>query len=104
MPVLSQVDSPADGPWGEEMSQAYDGLAQSIAAETGLIWKIWTENRQENRAGGVYLVDTDEHALAYLAMHTERLAGFGITGVRGILFDVNEPLTATTFGQLGPSP
>lgn len=40
MPVMLQVDSPADGPWGEEMSRAHQGLAESITAEPGFIWKI----------------------------------------------------------------
>ena len=30
-------------------------LAESIADEPGLIWKIWTENAQESTAGGIYL-------------------------------------------------
>ena len=29
-------------------------------------------------------------------MHTERLAGFGITGVQARYFDVNEPLSIST--------
>jgi hypothetical protein len=37
------------------MGTALEGLAGDIAAEDGLIWKIWTENRHEKRAGGIYL-------------------------------------------------
>lgn len=100
MPVLLQIDFPADGPWGPEMSQAYADLASSIAEEQGLIWKIWTENEQAKRAGGVYLFDTAENAKAYLTMHTARIAGFGITEPRAVIFAVNEALTATTRGPV----
>ncbi len=41
-------------------------------------WKIWTENAQAQRLGGVYLFDTQEQAQAYLKMHSQRLdAGRG---------------------------
>lgn len=100
MSVLLQIDFPSDGPWGEQMSEAYAELARSIADEPGLIWKVWTESRAEQRAGGAYLFDTAENAQAYLAMHTERLAGFGIEGVRAVVFDVNEPLSELTRGPL----
>ena len=30
-------------------------MAESIAAEPGLVWKIWTEDRKVARAGGIYL-------------------------------------------------
>ena len=36
MPILLQVDFPYQGPWGEDMAQAMQGLAQSIAQEPGL--------------------------------------------------------------------
>ena len=40
MSVLLQVDFPFQGPWGDEMATAMEGLAQDIAAEPGLTWKI----------------------------------------------------------------
>ncbi|GEM_PF-4489121 len=36
-------------------------------------------------------------------MHTERLAGFGITGVEARFFDVNEPLSILNHAGLLPS-
>lgn len=30
---LLQIDFKMEGPWGEEMSQAFEGLAQDIATE-----------------------------------------------------------------------
>ena len=38
MSVLLQVDFPFAGPWGEAMTEALRGLAESIANEPGLIW------------------------------------------------------------------
>lgn len=98
MAVLLQIDFPAQGPWGSQMSGAYRQLAESIAREPGLVWKIWTERESVGRAGGVYIFDTHENAEAYQQMHTRRLEGFGITGIRAVAFDVNEPLTDITNG------
>lgn len=95
MGYLLQVDFPYTGPWGQEMTAQMDGLAQSIASEPGLIWKIWTENPQANEAGGVYLFQDLDSAQAYLAMHTARLKGFGIPQVNGKIFLVNEALSRT---------
>ncbi len=54
--------------WGGAMTVAMQGLATSITQELGLIWKIWTENKTEQQAGGIYLFDTEAHAQAYLEM------------------------------------
>ena len=69
-------------------------LAESIAQEPGLIWKIWTENAATHEAGGIYLFTDRASAEAYLAMHTARLKGFGVPQVNGKLFDVNTELSA----------
>ena len=53
MSVLLQVDFPFAGPWGEAMTEALRGLAESIANEPGLIWKIWTENPATAEAGWI---------------------------------------------------
>ena len=55
MAVLLQVDFPFTGPWGDEMAAGMEALAVSIAQEPGLLWKIWTENRETDEAGGIYL-------------------------------------------------
>lgn len=94
--VLFQVDFPYDGPWGAEMAQAFDGLARDIAAEDGLLWKIWTENPAEKRAGGVYLFRDTAAAERYRDKHVARLAGFGVTGIVVHIFAVNGPLSAIT--------
>lgn len=94
MAILLQVDFPFQGPWGPEMSAAMQGLAESIAREPGLMWKIWTENPETGEAGGIYLFADRASAETYLAMHTERLIGFGVPQVNAKLFEVNESLSA----------
>lgn len=94
MAVILQVDFPSSGPFAAKMSQAYQGLAESINQEPGLIWKIWTENSQMQQAGGVYLFDDQAHAEQYLAMHTARLESFGISNIRARIFQINAELSA----------
>lgn len=93
MAVILQVDFPSQGPFGEEMSQAYQQLAESINQEDGLLWKIWTENSATQEAGGIYLFDSQAHAEKYLNMHTARLQSFGIDNIRGKIFEVNQALS-----------
>jgi len=52
MSTLLYVDFPYPGPWGEDMAIAMKELAQSISQEPGLIWKLWTENQEQSKAGG----------------------------------------------------
>lgn len=93
MSYLLQVDFPYTGPWGDEMTAAMEDLAQSITEETGFIWKIWTTNEAAQEAGGIYLFQDQASAEAYLAMHTARLNGFGISSVKGKIFAVHEDLS-----------
>lgn len=94
MAYLLQVDFPYSGPWGDEMTGAMKDLAQSIATEPGLRWKIWTENPATSEAGGIYLFEDEKSAEAYLVMHAARLKAFGIPVVNGKIFAVNEALSA----------
>jgi hypothetical protein len=96
MSILLQIDFPYNGPFGMEMAEAFSPLAESIAAEKGLIWKIWTENSTTNDTGGIYLFEDEESAKSYLAMHTARLESFGVQGIRSKLFEVNIPLSHLT--------
>ena len=93
MAVLLQVDFPFAGPWGDEMAAGMKDLAASIAHEPGLLWKIWTENRDTGEAGGIYLFADTGSAEAYLQMHRARLLSFGIPVVNAKLFDINLPLS-----------
>ena len=103
MPKLLQIDFPFPGPFGDEMAAALNDLANSIAQEPGFIWKIWTENASDGQAGGIYLFEDEATANAYLKMHTERLTGFGVSGINAKVFDVNEPLSQITGGPLTAS-
>lgn len=94
MDYLLQVDFPYNGPWGAEMTAAMRDLAESIANEPGLKWKIWTENKELSTAGGIYLFTDENSAQAYLTMHTARLKSFGMEPVNAILFEVNAELSA----------
>lgn len=93
MSYLVQVDFQHPGPWGDEMANALRGLAESISQEPGLQWKIWTENPATGEAGGIYLFSDLASARAYLAMHSQRLKGYGVPAVNAKIFQVNEALS-----------
>ncbi|OTG66395.1 monooxygenase [Acinetobacter silvestris] len=93
MAVILQVDFPSQGPFQDEMTLAFKTLAESINQETGMLWKIWTENSETKEVGGIYLFDTQENAQKYLNMHTARLEGFGLSSIRSKIFDINNPLS-----------
>lgn len=97
---LVQFDFPFKGPYGEEMTQAMEGLARSIAEEPGFVWKIWTENLQTQEAGGIYLFEDEDSALAYIRKHSARLKEFGVEQVNAKMFDVNIELSRSTKGPL----
>jgi len=101
MNKLLQVDFPHQGPFGNEMALQLKELANSINQEPGIIWKIWTENEQQQEAGGVYIFESKETALAYLEMHTARLNEMGIKNVRGRIFDMNQELSQINNGPMG---
>ncbi len=103
MKTLLQVDFPYTGPFGDEMTTAMKGLAESIAQEPGFIWKVWTENPDTQEAGGIYLFEDEASARAYLEKHISRLMGFGILQVNGKVFRVNEALSAIDNGPVGPA-
>ena len=98
MSKLVQFDFKFQGPFGDELTKAMEGLARSINEEPGFIWKIWTENSHTREAGGIYVFSDEPAARAYIEKHTERLRGFGITEVNVKLFDINEALTRVTKG------
>ncbi|WP_428910617.1 monooxygenase [Niallia sp. Krafla_26] len=98
MAYVLQVDFKMDGPFGDEMAEAFSDLARSINEEEGFIRKIWTESPETNEAGGIYLFETKETAEQYFDMHSKRLAGFGITNVNTKIFAINDKLTEITKG------
>ncbi|MBX0315280.1 monooxygenase [Planococcus glaciei] len=100
MAYLLQVDFQMDGPFGEEMAEAFAELATSITEEPGFKWKIWTENPEAGEAGGIYLFETKESAETYIDMHAKRLGGFGINTVNAKIFAINPALTDITKGPV----
>ncbi|MFM2151347.1 MAG: monooxygenase [Pseudomonadota bacterium] len=79
--------------FGPERTEALKPLAEDIAGQHGLLWKIWTEEPASGRAGGVYLFATRAAAEAYHAMHAQRLAARGVTGIEATYRGVNETLS-----------
>jgi hypothetical protein len=100
-PVMVIFDFPARPPGGPDQAAALRALAEGIAAEPGLLWKIWTESLEEGRAGGVYLFATRPDAERYHAMHAARLARTGITGIEVRYRTAQAALSAITRGPLG---
>jgi len=100
MPYVLQVDFKMQGPFGDEMAEAFSDLAKSITEEEGFIWKIWTESPETDEAGGIYLFETKETAEKYIDMHSRRLTGFGITDVHAKIFAINPQLTEITKGPI----
>jgi len=92
--TLIHITFPHWGPWGAQMADAFGDLARSIAAEPGLLWKLWLEDEASGRAGGAYLFGNRADADRYLAMHRERLAGWGIVDLDVTISEVNAPLSA----------
>ncbi|WP_306302211.1 YdhR family protein [Shewanella marina] len=61
---------------------------------------MWTESRQNQLEGGIYLFDNEVNAQAYLAKHTVRLPQMRITDIQGIVFDTNQSPTITNNGPI----
>ncbi|MDX9715612.1 MAG: monooxygenase [Dissulfurispiraceae bacterium] len=97
---LVQMDFKYTGPFGQEMAEAMQDLAASIAKEPGFLWKIWTENKENQEAGGIYMFADEESAKKYVAMHAARLKQFGIEQVNAKYFDVNVPLSKIDNGPV----
>ena len=100
MKYLLQVDFPYGGPFGEQFFDAMKELAEDIANESGLVYKIWTENEATQEAGGIYVFDNLEDANRYLDKHTQRLTSFGFNAIKSKVFAINEALSAITKASL----
>jgi hypothetical protein len=96
MAHLLVFEFPSAGPFGAEAVAAFGDLARDIASEKGLVFKVWTEDAGTGIAGGAYLFETKEDADRYLAFHTERLQGYGVTDIDARSYGVNDGLSAIT--------
>lgn len=93
MATLLVFEFPSTGPFGAEAVDAYRGLAEDIAGEPDLVWKVWTEDPEREVAGGVYLFASEKAADGYVEKHTKRLEGFGISSIQAVKYQVNEELS-----------
>ena len=100
MKYLLQVDFPYNDPFGSEFFDAMKELAEDIATENGLVYKLWTENEETQEAGGIYVFDNLEDANRYLEKHTQRLTTFGFKNIKFKVFVINEALSAITKASL----
>jgi hypothetical protein len=75
--------------------------AEQIAQVPGLQWKIWIYDDERQRAGGIYLFDSEEHARAFGDHIPEALGKLpGVDHIDRRYFDVDERLSAITRGPL----
>ena len=100
MKYLLQIDLPYTGPFGSAFFDAMKELAEDIATENGLVYKLWTENESTQEAGGIYVFDNLDDANRYLEKHTQRLTSFGFKDVKSKIFVINEALSAITKASL----
>lgn len=73
-PTLLAVEFSSAGLFGDDAATVYAELADDIAAEDGVIWKVGTEDLDTSIAGGVYLF-TDKDSAASAGIRV--LAGIG---------------------------
>jgi hypothetical protein len=75
--------------------------AERISGVPGPQWKIWIYDDENQKAGGIYLFDTEEHARGFgdsVPASLGRLPGVGDIDRR--YFDVDEKLSAITRGPV----
>ncbi|MGC2864667.1 monooxygenase [Corynebacterium glutamicum] len=100
MSLLLVFEFPSTGPSGVDAETAYADLAADIAEQSGLIWKVWTEDPQRQVAGGVYLFTDVTSAEAYITKPTAHLNSFGITEITATSYEVNEGLSRIDHAKL----
>ena len=100
MPILQinfKLNVPAD-----DYALTCQSVVQGIADVSGLRWKIWILNKQEQEAGGIYFFDTEQALSDYLSGPiVAQLANHpAFTDVTAKRFDVMEELTNATRGPV----
>ena len=98
MPTLVQINFPSNRTLDATRAEELKEIAEGIAEEDGLIWKIWIGSPERGELGGIYLFDTPENAQSYADKHTARIETRGITDSTAKLFEVDETLTHITHG------
>lgn len=85
----------------EEKMESTKQLAESIAEEPGVIWKIWTHEAGTTHFGSTYLFKDIESLENYKSMHLPRLAAVGVTNIEDHIFDIMEGLSRINNAPLG---
>lgn len=83
---------------GSRLSENGKPLAESLNREEGFISKIWIENPDTGKGGGIHLFDNLENASKFAKKHSERLISIGASNLDIQYFDVNEPLSKVNKG------
>jgi hypothetical protein len=75
--------------------------AERIAGVPGLQWKIWIYDDENQKAGGIYLFDSEDHARGFGDKIPESLGQLpGVGDIDRRYFDVDERLSAITRGPV----
>ena len=77
-------------------------FARVIAAQKGLLWKIWIGDEGRSEVGGIYLFESDKAARDFVNGPVfAQIKGMpGFTNVEAKLFDINEECSAITRAPL----
>ena len=72
--------------------------AEKIAQIPGLMWKVWIYDDEQQRAGGLYLFDSEEQARAFGDGILPGALGSlpGVDDIDARYYDVDEQLSAIT--------
>lgn len=82
-----------------------EDFARVIAAQPGLLWKIWIGDEGRSEVGGVYLFDSAQAAESFVGgpIFAQIKGNPGFKKVEAKLFDINEQCSAITKAPL-PKP
>ena len=97
---ILQVDYHWPGPFGKELAAQQQDMARALKEEHAMVWKIWTEAPERQRAGGLYLFEDRDALRRFRDRHIPLLEGAGASDIRVLELDVNEPLTDIDHGPI----
>jgi len=83
---------------GSRLSENGQPLAESLNREEGFISKIWIENPDTGKVGGIHLFDNLENAQNFAKKHGERLISIGASNLDIQYYNVNQPLSKINNG------
>ena len=86
----------------QEQAEHLLASAERISGVPGLEWKIWIYDDENQKAGGIYLFDSEEHARAFGDQIPGLLSQLpGMSDIDRRYFDIDERLSAITRGPVG---